>query len=353
MSITIEIVPDSPADQKEWDSFVLAHSGGSPYQLIAWGQAIRQAYGHKLFFLMARRGDRLVGILSLVHLKLSFIVNELVALPYCDVGNCLTADSAVEKKLLVEAQKFSKPLKTKYMQLRGSLLDEIDSDTSFTRLEINKVRMLLELPESSEALFEKFKPKLRSQIRKAEKNGVSFRWTGKDGVASFYSVFCNNMRILGSPVHSRKWFSSIMEQFGDKAGIGLVEYEGKCIGAGLILSTNEQTAVPWASTLRQYNHLAPNMLLYWNLLKFAADNGKNTFDFGRSTENDGTFNFKKQWGAKPMPLSWYATCPDDQVLITANKTNSVRREKVAEIWKKIPLPIANFFGPHLRKYINL
>lgn len=353
MSITIEIVPATLADRDEWDLFVLSHTVGSPYHLMAWGQAIKQAYGHKLFFLMARKGDRLVGILPLVHLKLTSLLNELVALPFCDVGNCLSTDSDVEKKLLLGVERLSEQLKTKCIQLRGPLHREICTGTPFSQLESNKVRMLLDLPGSSDLLFAQFKPKLRSQVRKAEKNGIIFHWAGKDGVDSFYSVFCKNMRDLGSPVHSKKLFKAVMEQFGEKARIGLAEYEGKSIGAGLILSTNVQTAVPWASTLRQYNHLAPNMLLYWNFLKFAADNGKKTFDFGRSTEDDGTFRFKKQWGAKPIPLPWYANRPDLQVFIDASKTNSVRREKVAEIWKKIPLPIANFLGPQLRKYINL
>ncbi len=353
MSITIEITQAAAADHAEWDSFVLSHPGGSPYHLVAWGQAIRQAYGHELCLLMARKGGRLAGILPLVHLKLPFLVNELVALPYCDVGNCLTADNEVEKKLLVAAQRFSRPLKARYMQIRGQLNCVMNSDIPFTQLKLDKVRMLLELPESSEILLQTLKSKVRSQVRKAEKNGVNFRWAGADGVAPFYSVFCENMRDLGSPVHSKKLFSAIMKQFGERARIGLAEYEGTCIGAGLILSTNEQTAVPWASTLRQYNHLAPNMLLYWNFLKYAADNGKKAFDFGRSTEGEGTFRFKKQWGAKPTPLPWYATDIGVQVPTDVSRTSLVRREKLAEIWRKIPLPIANFIGPQLRKYINL
>ena len=213
--------------------------------------------------------------------------------------------------------------------------------------------MLLDLPESSEALLESFKSKLRSQVRKAEKNGVIFRWAGKDGVNFFYSVFCSNMRDLGSPVHSKKLFQAIMENFGKNARIGLAEFEGECIGAGLILSTNKQTSIPWASTLRQHNRLAPNMLLYWNCLKFAADNGKKIFDFGRSTENEGTFRFKKQWGAKPSPLPWYSFPPVTSQASNDKKTKPSKREKVVAIWMKMPVPIANFLGPQLRKYISL
>lgn len=353
MSNKIEIALAAPADEEEWDSFILAHPHASPYHFFAWGAAITQAYGHKSYSLMARQEGRLVGVLPLVHFKLTFLVNEFIALPFCDVGSCLSVDSDVEKKLLEETQRLSRQLKIKNIQLRGQLLNE-SNYASFTQLEMNKLRMLLCLPESSEILFKAFKPKLRTQIRKAEKNGVFFRWAGKDGVDSFYSIFCNNMRELGSPVHSKKLISAVMDHYGEKARIGLAEYEGKCISAGLILSTEDQTTIPWASSLRDFNHLAPNMLMYWKFLEFAADSGKKLFDFGRSTENEGTFRFKKQWGAKPFPLTWYSSCPSaSEQSVNAVHNKISERERAANLWKKLPISITNILGPQLRKYINL
>jgi FemAB-related protein (PEP-CTERM system-associated) len=350
LSNEIEIAHATPADQEEWDSFILRHPHASPYHFSAWGAAIAQAYGHKNYSLMARQNGRLVGVLPFVHLKLTFFVNEFISLPFCDVGNCLSIDGDVEKKLLEEILRLSKQLKIRNIQLRGQLLNK-SNYASFTQLESNKLRMLLTLPESSETLFKTFKPKLRSQIRKAEKNRVFFRWAGKDGVDSFYAIFCNNMRELGSPVHSKKIFSAVMDHYGEKARIGLAEYEGKCISAGLILSTEEQTSIPWASSLRNFNHLAPNMLLYWNFLKFAADNGKKIFDFGRSTENEGTFRFKRQWGAEPFPLTWYSSCPSSLGQSVNDKISG--RKSAANLWKKLPISITNILGPQLRKYINL
>ena len=353
MSAILKITAATDADQSAWDSFVHSHPLASPYHLFAWGYAITQAYGHKCYYLIAKENEKVVGVLPMVHLKFSFLLNELVALPFCDVGNCLATTANVESKILSEARKCGQQLKTKNIQLRGQLHNDSAFDTSFSMMESDKVRMLLDLPDSSETLLKSFKSKLRSQVRKSEKNGVSFRWTGRDGVDSFYSVFCNNMRDLGSPVHSKHLFQSIMEQYGDNAQIGLAEYEGQCIGAGLILSTKEQTSIPWASTLRRYNRLAPNMLLYWNCMKYAADNNKKVFDFGRSTENEGTFRFKKQWGAQPVPLPWYLSPSKTKNVVKENKTQRPGREKIAEIWKKMPVPMANFVGPQLRKYINL
>jgi len=353
LSATIKITTATNTDQQDWDSFVHSYPSASPYHLFAWGQAIRQAYGHDLLYLLARQDNEVVGILPMVHLKLPLLLNELVALPFCDVGSCLAVNRSVESELLAEAVKCGEQLNIKNIQLRGQLQSEYVPDTSFTIIESDKIRMLLDLPDSSEVMLTSFKSKLRSQVRKSEKNGVVFRWTETDGVDSFYSVFCSNMRDLGSPVHSKSLFHAIMGKYGENARIGLAEFEGKCIGAGLILSTKNQTSIPWASTLRQYNRLAPNMLLYWNCLKFSADNGKKVFDFGRSTENEGTFRFKKQWGAKPAPLPWYSSSSNCQNAVKEEQTKSTGRDKVSAIWKKMPVPMANFIGPRLRKYINL
>lgn len=352
LSAKIEITTATYADQQEWDSFVHSHPNASPYHLYAWGQAITQAYGHQHIYLIARQDGEVVGVLPLVLLKLSVLLNEIVALPFCDIGGCLSINRGVERQLLTETVLYGKQLKTRTIQLRGSLRNKSGPDATFTQIESDKVRMLLALPESSESLLTSFKSKLRSQVRKSEKNGVVFRWAGEDGVDSFYSVFSSNMRDLGSPVHSKKLFQSIMLNYGDNARIGLTEFEGQCIGAGLILYTREQVSIPWASTLRQHNRLAPNMLLYWNCLKYAADNNKKTFDFGRSTRNEGTFRFKKQWGAQPVPLAWYSSKSTPSVE-KEEQTQSSGREMVAAVWKKLPLQVANSLGPQLRKYINL
>lgn len=349
----LSIQTATQTDQQQWDNFVLAKADASPYHLFAWGKAAKEAYGHKLYYLTARKHNEIVGVLPLVNLHFPFLINNLTGLPFCDVGNCLYDDEEIQDSLIAEALKIGANLKTKQITLRGEVNGSLTRDQHFAVEDNNKVRMLLTLPPSSEILLKSFKSKLRSQIRKSEKNGVVFRWVGEEGVASFYSVFCRNMHDLGSPVHSRRWFLAIMRNYGNNARIGLTEFEGKCIGAGLILSTNEQTAIPWASTLRRYNRHAPNMLLYWNCLKFAADNGKKLFDFGRSTENEGTFRFKKQWGAKPAPLPWYSSPLSPRQLHDKNQSEPARRETAAKIWRKLPAPIANLIGPQLRKYINL
>ena len=353
-AITINLAEQT--DQHRWDAYIAGHPDGSPYHLFAWKQAVELVYGHRSYYFYAKSGGHLIGVFPLFHLHFPGIVNELTALPYCDIGNCLCDGDAVQDALLIEVLKLQKQLRSKKLHLRGPLKETLLKNKLVKKDASNKVRMLLDLPANSEDLFSSFKSKLRSQIRKAEKNGIVFRWVGIEELDKIYSVFSQNMHELGSPVHAKDWFRSILEHYKNNGKVGLTTFEGKAVGMAIILLSGSRVSIPWASTLRDFNHLSPNMLIYWNVLKYSADSGCKLFDFGRSTEREGTYNFKKQWGAQPVPLQWYSV-----ILSSINKApeqekqlrHPYTREFLANVWRRFPLSLANFIGPSLRKYISL
>jgi hypothetical protein len=106
--------------------------------------------------------------------------------------------------------------------------------------------------------------------------------------------------------------------------------------------------------------MSPNMLLYWTFLTFAADHGYRQFDFGRSTPGEGTYRFKKQWGAEPQQLYWY----ENRVPAKAKRNQTSNKEgfsaivspgkKFAEnVWQRLPRSGTDWLGPKIRKYISL
>ncbi|MCJ8502106.1 FemAB family XrtA/PEP-CTERM system-associated protein [Desulfatitalea alkaliphila] len=341
-------------DKPQWDTYILNHPNATPYHLWAWKQAIETAYGHRATYLLAQKNNNISGVLPLFQLRLAPFINQLVSLPYCDVGNCLADDSATQDMLLNQAIRLKHNTKSTTLHLRGDLTPAAAADHHFNRINTGKVRLILNLPSTSQALFNSFKSKLRSQVRKAEKNGVQFRWGHLADIDAAYHVFAKNMHELGSPVHSKTFLREVLSRFSNRAKIGLAEYNGKTIGMGIILATDNKISIPWASTLRVYNRLAPNMLLYWNFLKFSSDNGFQLFDFGRSTMGEGTYKFKQQWGAKPIPLIWYdaVNTPSNKAPHPQNGTHA-NREHLSAAWRKLPLTLATRIGPQVRKYINL
>ena len=354
-------------EEQAWDAYVRNHPKSTLCHLSGWRRVIENTYGHRTYYLLAE-GDRsngepgLTGVLPLVHIKSIFFGNSLVSMPFLNYGGLLADDEEAERLLLQEAIRLGREFGVKNIDLRHidpvSWLDVKESDPSegppaFSP-GIRKVRMVLALPESSAKLFESFKSKLRSQIRKPQKEGLSAFIGGSELLDDFYHVFLINMRDLGSPVHSKKLFENILKEFGDDVKLGIVKHHESATAAGLIFCFRDLVEIIWASSLREYNHLSPNMLLYWSLLEHVTDAGYRYFDFGRSTPDERTYKFKEQWGAKPTPLYWYSISPNGTPVDQGKYGEGDQvRQKGEMIWRKTPLCLANLIGPIIRKQIPL
>ena len=350
---------DSPANDA-LDAFVRACPDGSAYHLAAWRRAVSSAYGYPGQVLVARRGGAIAGLLPLSAVARPLGRPRWISLPFCDLGGPLAQSPDIAEALAARARQDVGAQGATGLELRCSAQEAVEE----TRLEGRKVRMLLGLPDSAAALMQSYPPKLRSQVRKAEKNGLTSEVvTGAAAVAEFYDVFSRNMRRLGSPPHSRGWFDAIHRHYGTAEDMFLVivRHEGKPVGAGWVLLCGDKAVIPWASTLADYNPLAPNMLLYWAIQSRLCETGVRQFDFGRSTYGEGTYKFKKQWGAVPVALEWKewdaqgvaqgvstAAAP-----VTSGGAKASLRPLVESAWQKLPLAVTNSLGPRLRRYITL
>ena len=343
-------------DKLVWDAFVSQREDASPYHRFAWREAVEKSYGHQGHYLMAEESGQIIGVLPLVFMRCPLLYSKVVSLPFCDVGGALAVREDAVQRLNEEALSIAKRLGAGSLEMRcRAEITALRRTDLRSTTRTDKVSMILPLPGSSASLWEGFKSKLRSQVRKAEKNNLTFSWGDKNDRVNFYDVFSKNMRELGSPVHSRRWIDAVLDGFGQQAHMGLVYHANKPVGAGIILCQGRAVSIPWASTLREYNQFSPNMLLYWNFLQFAADTGYNQFDFGRSTIGEGTYKFKAQWGAEPQTLHWHTVqLSHPPVVKEAEATLSDgSRERLASLWAMLPLWIANFLGPLLRRHISL
>ena len=263
-------------DNQAWDAFVYSHPEATPYQLFGWKEAVERAYGHKSCYLIAEEGSKIFGVFPLFLFKIPLFSKSIISLPFCDVGDVLANDDKTRRLLFKKAISLASEKNANFLEIRcdRELFFESHDNDFYITTKSDKVRMLLDLPVSSEKLWKGFKSKLRSQARKAEKNGLSFSWGSIDDLDDFYYIFSHNMHDLGSPVHSKRWIKEIVERYGENAKTGLIFYQNKPVGCGIILCTKSTVSIPWASTLRSFNHLAPNMMLYWKFLEYASDSGR-------------------------------------------------------------------------------
>jgi FemAB-related protein (PEP-CTERM system-associated) len=213
-----------------------------------------------------------------------------------------------------------------------------------------KVAMVLDLPDTEEALWRGLGSKLRSQIRRPQKEGASVRTGSAELLTDFYVVFARNMRDLGTPVYPKHFFEALLRAFPSEAKLHVVYLNDAPVAAGFVLAHRSTLEIPWASSLRRANRAGVNMLLYWSALRDAVARGFCYFDFGRSTKESGTQRFKSQWGARTQQLLWHYWLPAGKPLPGLTPSNPRYRTAIA-LWRRLPVSVANVLGPHIVRHL--
>ena len=213
-----------------------------------------------------------------------------------------------------------------------------------------KLTVHLPLPASVEQLWEKtFRAKLRSQIRRPLKEGMMAR-SGPAELSAFYAVFAQNMRDLGTPVLPRVFFERVAATFGDRVLFtSIATNDGTVAAASCTLIWREEAEIVWASSLREFNNLSPNMLLYAKTMEESIARGATLFNFGRCTPGGATHKFKLQWGGHDVPLPWPSWTRNADAGIPS--ADSAKFRLATAVWSRLPLAVANRVGPLLSRHL--
>jgi serine/alanine adding enzyme len=325
----------------DWDAFVQAHPEATGYHLWGWRDIFEGTFGHEAAYLAAVEpaGGTIVGILPVVSMKSMLFGRFGVSLPFLNYGGVVARDEAVARALLDEAIRIAQARRWKHLEIRH--LDQRFTDLAPKR---HKVAMYLQLAADEAKQWEAIDRKVRNQVRKAQKSNFTTAVGGAELVGEFYEVFARNMRDLGTPVYARRLFEDVARLFPQHVKLYVVRDKTTPIAASLTFGWRTMVEVPWASSLKEFRSQCPNMLLYWEMLRTALTDGHRTFDFGRSTPDEGTYHFKRQWGAEPRPMCWEYWLPAGQTLPDQSPKNPKFTAAIS-LWQRLPLAVTTRLGP--------
>lgn len=329
-----------------WDQYVLHSAAASGYHLSGWRRVIEEAFGHSTCYLTVRgENGALCGLVPLVLLASRVFGRFLVSLPFVNYGGMIADSSEVRRLLEAGAIEQAKSLDAQHVELRQEMCEE----TPWVSTQ-RKVSMRLPLPPLYDDLLKGFPSKLRSQVRRAQKEGMVARVGGAECLDEFYTVFSRCMRDLGTPVYAKSFFGKILEVFPKDARICVVSHQDTPVAAGFLYGFRSTMEIPWAASDKRFNKLSPNMLLYGKVLEYACQQGFHVFDFGRSSPDSGTYKFKAQWGAQPHQLYWYYWTKDGREVPQLNPQNP-KYGLAIRLWQTLPVAVANLVGPHIVKHL--
>jgi FemAB-related protein (PEP-CTERM system-associated) len=324
-----------------WQQFMESHSDCTNYHRWHWKEVIERSFAWPTFYLMARDGGHVGGILPLVWQRSRIFGSFLTSLPFLNGGGIVAESAEAQKSLLDEATSLAQRLGVRYLELRHrrDLGLGLHQKTS-------KVVPVRPVEPDSEKMWKGLHHKLRTDIRKGMKAGLVAEFGKEEFLPEFYEIFAENMRNLGTPVYSRRFFAEMLRAFPDHAHICLVRHNGTAVAGSFMTGYRDTLEAGWSSSRYKFLQLKPNVFLYWSILCFAGVQGYHWFDFGRSTEGSGTHRFKQQWGTQDIRLHWDYWIREGMQLPGLNPENP-RYRMAIWLWTKLPVAVTKLVGPRI------
>jgi len=253
------------------------------------------------------------------------------------------------------AVEIARQTRAKYLELRGNPYSERLPTAALNGTGANVKQkdlyftFIAPIEPSDDANFAKVPRKQRRMIRQSQKNGLKAVFDNSR-LREFYEVYAESVRNLGTPVFGYGYFQRLAAEFGDHCIVQLVEFDRKVIAGVLSFLFKDQVLPYYGGALKEHFHRAPNDFMYWELMSYAAARGVRIFDFGRSKEGTGPFNFKRHWGFEPRPLPyWYL--PVNGAAIPDTSPLNPKLQWAIRIWRNLPLKVTMALGPHIVRHI--
>ncbi|UCF68094.1 MAG: FemAB family PEP-CTERM system-associated protein [Acidobacteriota bacterium] len=334
-------------EHRRWDEYVSRFGGDARYHRWKWKEIFARAFRLRTHYLLAERGGSVCGALPLVRQANLLTGVFWTSLPFVNYGGILADDDHAAAALRDEAKRLVGETRAAYAELRS--IPACDQPLPASN---RKIRAVLDLPCDPDQLWKSFRAKLRSQIRRPMKEGITISVGRDELLEDFYRIVSLKWRQFGSPIYRKRAFETIATTLPEETTILRAELDGKPIGACWLYRFQDSSEIIWAATLRQYDRLSANMLLYWEALKISIEQGCRRFDFGRSTRDCGTHRFKAQWNTEIEDLPWHyvlgrATEVPDSAL-GGRWANGLR---IA--WRRAPLFATRLFGQALARRVPL
>lgn len=336
----VVVRPATSSDAAQWDAFVERCAEATFFHRFGWREIIDDIFRHRSHYLVAERAGSIAGILPLAEVRSRMFGHSLSSLPFCVYGGPAADDAESEQALIEEATRLARKLDVEYLELRNRAAKcpawaHQDIYVTFRR----------ELLPETEANLLAVPRKQRAMIRKGIKNGL--RSETDASVDRFFALYADNAHRHGTPPFAREYFARLLKVFGDACEVLIVvDSENRPVSGVMSFYFRDEVLPYYAGDTVAARDLAANDFKYWELMRRACERGVRVFDYGRSKQGTGSFDFKRNWGFESAPLAYEFQLLRREAVPQNNPLNPKYRLLIA-LWRKLPLPVVNVLGPHI------
>jgi FemAB-related protein (PEP-CTERM system-associated) len=333
---------------QQWDDFVKGHQQGSFFHLSGWQQVISNSFKHPCYFLYICMDNKIVGVLPLVEVKSLLFGHALISTPFCVYGGAIANSPELVRQLEQEACYLAEQLAVDYLELRYQ--EQQDST-----LILKQAHSTFGCPilESDEQILASVKKKQRAVIRHSGNNGLTTSSVqDKQKFNDFYSILSESYRNLGTPIFSKSFFQNLITCFAKDIDILVINNEAEQPSSAVMnFYFNEQVLPYYGGGNAEARTIKSADFMYYQVMCNARKKGFTWYDFGRSKNHSGAYNYKKNWGMQAKPLYYYYYLVNTTELPNLSPNNP-KYKMFIKLWQKLPLKLSQFLGPFLSRYLG-
>ena len=325
------------------EAFLVGHADATPFHRTAWLTAVDGGTGNQAKALLAEQSGEIMAYLplSLVHSPLFGRV--LASSGFAVGGGVLVAPGFDTDGMFAAAEELAQRLSSPSIELRGGALPH--GRGGWQIKDQSHCGFIAPLAQDDEAQLLSIPRKQRAEVRKGLEQPLEISvGTSEVDRAAHYAVYAESVRNLGTPVFPRELFDAVLQEFGEQADILTVSHDGKPVASVLSLYHRGAVMPYWGGGVRQARRLRANDRMYYELMRHARRRGCSHFDFGRSKMGSGAYDFKRNWGFEPEPLSYACWTAPGTEARDADPTSAKHALQIA-VWRRLPLALANRMGP--------
>lgn len=335
---------------EQWNQYVRKHPDSTIFHRAEWKEVVEECFGHPGIYLFVEENGIIQGILPLFLIN-SFLFGKcLISVAFAVYGGILADNPEIELLLYSEARRLTDEENADYLELRNLKKSGLDLPSKDLYYYFS-----LDLPDDPDIVWKQMRKRNRNILRKGIKSGLSYSFSGPGTptpheLGRFHELFSYCQRALGTPVLSLDFFKKLLKTFPEETGVFSAKHEGKIVSS-LFCFLHKDTISPYYIGYdASYLKYAPNNYILWEVIKYGCQKGFKEYDMGRSRYGTGSYNFKRYWGIEPKLLSYEYYLRNGQEIPQINPSNSKYSVPI-KIWGKLPLPLTQYLGPKLIKYL--
>ncbi|MEE4153887.1 MAG: FemAB family XrtA/PEP-CTERM system-associated protein [Erythrobacter sp.] len=324
----------------------LAEADASLFHTPHWLRAVERGTGQRAHGLVTEQLGAITGWLPLTEVRSVLFGRALVSSGFAVGGGVCACSGEAARALIAAAETLACAQGCASLELRGGLIPAGEGWRSWddkhcgfeAPLAGDDAAQLLAIPR-----------KARAEVRKGLANDLQVRiGRSREDLAAHYAVYSESVRNLGTPVFPASLFRAMLEAFPEASDI-LTVFKADAPIASVLSFYHAGAVLPyWGGGTHEARAERANELMYYELMLHARRRGMEKFDFGRSKTGSGPYHFKKNWGFLPVPLVYGQWSPPGTAGRDVDPTSAAYSRKI-ELWKKLPLPIANALGPWIAR----